>query len=112
MEKVIKINGQDVGFKCPASFPIRYHAATGRDFFADICAMGAISESDMSGLNSIVLYDLVHVMARAYDPAVPADIVAWLDSFGEFPLIEVFGKLQPLLIGSMQSSKKSKATAI
>jgi len=106
MEKKIKIAGQDVGFKAPASFPIRYKNATGRDFFADLGAMQEVASGDLQVFDSSVLYDIVHVAARIYDENVPADLVDWLDTFNEFPILEVFHKLEPMLMASMKSSKK------
>ena len=106
MEKTIRISGKDVGFKVPASFPVRYRNATGRDFFADLGAMQEVADGDLQVFDSSVLYDIVHAAARIYDETVPADLVEWLDTFQDFPILEVFHKLEPMLMASMKSSKK------
>lgn len=124
MEKVIKISGKDVGFKAPASLPVRYYNATGRDLFVDLqtLADGAEQAPAKPGKgrkkaeepqfrlnrdwNTMVLYGIVHTMARAYDGSVTPDLEDWIDSFEAFPVFEVFGELNPLLNASLQTSKK------
>ncbi|MEN6595748.1 MAG: hypothetical protein ABFC31_12465 [Clostridiaceae bacterium] len=56
--------------------------------------------------NTMVLYGIVHTMARAYDEAVTPNLDDWLDDFDAFPIFEVFGELKPLLNASLQTSKK------
>jgi len=56
--------------------------------------------------NTMVLYGIVHTMARAYDEAVTPNLDDWLDTFDAFPIFEVFGELKPLLNASLQTTKK------
>ena len=123
MEKVIKIAGQDVGFKAPASLPVRYYNATGRDLFVDLQTLADGTEQVENKLklgkkkvepvfklnknwNTMVFYGIAHTMARAYDNAVTPDLEDWIDSFDSFPIFEIFGELKPLLNASLQTSKK------
>ena len=123
MEKIIKISGQDVGFKAPASLPVRYYNATGRDLFVDLQTLADGTEQVESKLklgkkkdepvfklnknwNTMVFYGIAHTMARAYDFAVTPDLEDWIDSFDSFPIFEIFGELKPLLNASLQTSKK------
>lgn len=123
MEKVIKIAGQDVGFKAPASLPVRYFNATGRDLFVDLQTLADGTEQVESkpkfgkkkeepvfklnkNWNTMVFYGIAHTMARAYDSTVTPDLEDWIDSFVEFPIFEIFGELKPLLNASLQTSKK------
>ena len=123
MEKIIKISGQDVGFKAPASLPVRYYNATGRDLFVDLQTLADGTEQVESKLklgkkkdepvfklnknwNTMVFYGIAHTMARAYDNAVTPDLEDWIDSFVSFPIFEIFGELKPLLNASLQTSKK------
>ena len=123
MEKVIKISGQDVGFKAPASLPVRYYNATGRDLFVDLQTLADGTEQVESKLklgkknnepvfklnknwNTMVFYGIAHTMARAYDDSVTPDLEDWIDSFESFPIFEIFGELKPLLNASLQTTKK------
>ena len=56
--------------------------------------------------NTMVLYGIVHTMARAYDEEVNPNLDDWLDTFDAFPIFEVFGELKPLLNASLQTTKK------
>ena len=56
--------------------------------------------------NTMVLYGIVHTMARAYDEAVTPNLDDWLDTFDAFPIFEVFGELKPLLNASLQTTQK------
>jgi hypothetical protein len=123
MEKIIKIAGQDVGFKAPASLPVRYYNATGRDLFVDLQTLADGTEQVEGkpklgkkktelvfklnkNWNTMVFYGIAHTMARAYDNAVTPDLEDWIDSFVSFPIFEIFGELKPLLNASLQTSKK------
>ena len=124
MEKIIKISGQDVGFKAPASLPVRYYNATGRDLFVDLQTLADGTEqvdvklkfgkkkSDEpvfklnKNWNTMVFYGIAHTMARAFDDSVNPNIEDWIDSFESFPIFEIFGELKPLLNASLQTSKK------
>ena len=123
MEKIIKIAGQDVGFKAPASLPVRYYNATGRDLFVDLQTLADGTEQVdgkpklgkkktepvfklNKNWNTMVFYGNAHTMARAYDNAVTPDLEDWIDSFVSFPIFEIFGELKPLLNASLQTSKK------
>lgn len=121
MEKVIKIADQDVGFKAPASLPIRYRNATGRDLFFDLQTLsdgtdeveikkfGKKKETEIK-LNdkwdTMIFYGIAHTMARAYSEAVSPNILDWVDTFDLFPIFAVFAELQELLNRSLQTTKK------
>lgn len=124
MEKVIRISGRDVGFKAPASLPVRYYNATGRDLFVDLQTLADGTEPVAAkpklgkkkpeeaqyrlnrDWNTMVLYGIAHAMARAYDEQVSPNLDDWIDTFESFPIFEVFGELKELLGASLQMSKK------
>ena len=124
MEKIVKIAGQDVGFKAPASLPVRYYNATGRDLFVDLQTLADGAEQAPvkakkgkkkpeqpvfklnRDWNTMVLYGIAHTMARAYDEQVSPNLDDWIDTFESFPVFEVFGELNELLGASLQMSKK------
>lgn len=131
MAKIIQIDGRDVGFAAPASLPIRYRNVTGRDFFSDmqnlsesteeveapkkLFAKGKKEEEQIvsTRLNekwdTTILFDILHAMAQAADPSVSSDVIDWVDSFNEFPVFDIFSEVQPLIVQSMQTTKKSTA---
>ena len=124
MEKVLSISGMDVGFKAAASLPVRYYNATGRDLFVDLQTLadgadqvepkpkfGKKKTEDVQyrlnrDWNTMVLYGIVHTMARTYDGSINPNTEDWIDEFETFPIFEVFGELKPLLNASLQTSKK------
>ena len=124
MEKVIQICGRDVGFKAAASLPVRYYNATGRDLFVDLQTLADGTEPVAAkpklgkkkpedaqfklnrDWNTMVLYGILHTMARAYDDSASPNLEDWIDSFEAFPVFAVFGELKPLLNASLQMSKK------
>jgi hypothetical protein len=121
MEKIISISGRDVGFRAPASLPIRYRNATGRDLFFDLQTLadatdevetkkfGKKKETEIK-LNekwdTMIFYGIAHTMARAYSEEVNPDVQKWVDSFETFPIFAVFSELQELLNRSLQTTKK------
>jgi hypothetical protein len=124
MEKIITISGKDVGFKAPASLPVRYFNATGRDLFVDLQTLadgtdqveskaklgkkksGEVEFRFNKNWNTMVFYGIAHTMARAFDDEVSPNIEDWIDTFESFPIFEVFAELKPLLNASLQTSKK------
>lgn len=120
---IVKIAGRDVGFEAPASLPIRYRNLSGRDFFADMQNLSESTEEvdqpkKLLGKkpeastrltdkwDTTILFNIVHAMAKAADPSITSDVIEWVDSFDEFPIFEVFAAVQPLIVKSMQSTKK------
>lgn len=87
IEKIIKVGDKDVGFKCPASLPIRYKSKYGRDFFEDIVKLS--NESDNLPRFASVIYEMAHMMASYADPNAPKTIEDWLDTFEEFPVFDI-----------------------
>jgi hypothetical protein len=44
-------------------------------------------------------------MAKTANKEIP-DPISWLDSFDEFPLLEIIPELQDMMLSSLQSKKK------
>lgn len=114
MEKTLTIGGKAVRFKCTGGFLIRYKQLTGRDPLKDVYEISESlnhkkgKEINFENFNLNVIYDLVWVLARAADSDVP-DLLQWLDSFDEFPIIDVFMQLQDLILQSFQSTSSTAA---
>lgn len=114
MEKIIQIAGRDVTFKITGALPKRYKMQFQRDFFKDLLSMkkvsGSISHEDienvMNDINLDIFYDIAWTMAKTADATVP-DPLTWLDSFDEFPIVDILPQLQDLLIASITTEKKN-----
>ena len=89
IEKFIKVGEKDVGFKCPASFPIRYKAKYDRDFFEDIVKLSEVAEDGNMSAFASIIYEMAHLMAKSYNPSLPDKIEDWLDTMDEFPVFDM-----------------------
>ena len=99
MEKIININGKDVAFKSTGSAPLRYKMQFKRDFFADLMKLQGV-QKDMNSLDLEVFYNLAWIYAKTADPSIPP-IMEWLDTFEEFPIMEILPQLQEMLAKSL-----------
>lgn len=111
MEKTIIIDDKKVTFKSTGALPKRYKMQFQRDFFSDLMAMEGIvgkkkpSVHDIREIDFEVFYDIAWCLAKAANPSIP-DPLTWLDSFSEFPIIEILPELQDMLAMSISSKKK------
>ncbi|WP_404466539.1 hypothetical protein [Planococcus rifietoensis] len=115
MEKTLTIDNREVTFKSTAATPLRYKAQFGRDYFADILKMNALTEVNLESdkidyeklkyLDFETFYNLLWVMAKTKDSSVP-DPITWLDTFDEFPLMEILPEIQELIMKNLGEVKK------
>lgn len=111
MEKVIVIDGKKVAFKSTGALPKRYKMQFQRDFFSDLIGMESVVNKkevtleDIRGIDFDVFYDIAWCLAKAANPTI-SDPLSWLDSFGEFPIMEILPELQDMLALSISSKKK------
>lgn len=118
MEKTLKVDGRDVRFKVTGGTTTRYKSYFGRDLFDDLLEMipniekyqkgestDNIPVEDLKGINFDLFFDLVWVFAKTADDDVP-DKLTWLDTFDEFPVLDIFMDLQELLEKSLAVSKR------
>lgn len=116
MQTSIIIDGKNIPFKSSGAVPKRYKAQFQRDFFKDLINMGIVndktngtSEADqlamISKIDFDVFYDIAWTLAKTADAAVP-DPMTWLDSFDEFPIMEILPELQDVLAATIMSKKK------
>lgn len=116
MEINLKIGGRDVAFKSTGASLLRYKAQTGRDPIYDFLKIASAFQNG----NGIFYLDEsfaeigiepFYYMAWAFAKTAKPDIeepMTWLDSFDEFPILEVFPQLVPLLSKSFMTSEKIK----
>lgn len=104
----IQIDGREVPFKSSGGVPKRYMMQFQRDLLKDVLGMG-IAEIDLTNatestqiewirdnINFDMFYDIAWVYAKTADPSIPEPL-AWLESFDEFPIMEILPELQELL---------------
>jgi hypothetical protein len=120
MEKTITIDGRNVPFKSTGAVPLRYKQQFKRDFFADIMSMeSAMNNRDKKNpeilnldlLNTDILYNLIWVLAKTADNSIESPM-EWLDTFETFPLVDIYPKIQELLISSIGGTAPKKQKAI
>ena len=118
MEKIVKIDGQDVGFRATALTPRLYRHKMGRDIVQDMNKLRtaydkavrslmlpkpgpdasdedsaayqeAVTAAQLSVTDLEIFENVAYVMARQYDAGIPDTAEAWLDGFSTFSIYEV-----------------------
>jgi hypothetical protein len=112
MEKVLVIDGRQVAFKSTGAFLLRYKAQFGRDAIQDIYKLqqtvdtvGQIANIDALDLE--VFYNLIWTLAKTADPTIPPPL-EWLDTFSEFPLIDIIPEVIDMMFASLSVTAQSK----
>jgi hypothetical protein len=116
VEKTITIDEKEVRFKSTGATALRYKSQFKQDLFKDLFKMAGLEKvmntdpneidpKDLESLDFNVFYNIVWVLAKTADDTIPEPI-AWLDTFDEFPMMEVIPQLHELIFSSMQSTKK------
>ena len=112
MEKILTIDGRQVKFKSTGAFLLRYKAQFGRDAIQDIFRLqDAIDESgelvNYEALDLEVFYNLVWTLAKTADPSIPPPM-EWLDSFSEFPVVDIIPEVVDMIFSCLKSTVQSK----
>lgn len=131
MEKTIKIDGKGVRLASNASTPLRYKMQFKKDYFAELLKLAKvfnvkklekeevdddekgtmdidlsqISFEDLDYLDFEVLYNFVWILAKTADKSIPEPL-EWLDTFDEFPIVDIFPEVTGLLQSSLKTKKK------
>lgn len=112
MEKILNIDGRQVKFKSTGAFLFRYKAQFHRDALKDIYKLdSAIDDNneikDIDALDLEVFYNLIWTLAKTADKTIEPPL-EWLDSFDEFPLMDIIPELTDLIFSCISSSVESK----
>lgn len=113
MEKILTIDGRQVKFKSTGAFLLKYKAQFGRDAIQDILKLqNSINPEtnelkDVSALDLEVFYNLIWTLAKTADPDIPPPM-EWLDSFSEFPLIDIIPELLDMIFSCLSTTVQSK----
>lgn len=105
MDKIITIDGRDVGFRATALTPRIYRHKIGRDIIQDLNSLRKAyakaanlpadatedekREAQLSVLDLEIFENAAWVMARQYDANVPGTPEEWLDGFATFSIYEI-----------------------
>lgn len=110
MEKVVKINGKNVGLRANGLTPVYYRAITGRDAIADMKALEQAhkkvealpkdadederlnAQFDYKALSALA--NMAYVMARTYDGGIAKTRDEWLEFM---PPLVIYELAQPVL---------------
>ena len=112
MDKIITIDGRDVGFRATALTPRLYRHKIGRDIIQDLNSLRKAyakaaalpadateeekKEAQLPVLDLEIFENAAWVMARQYDANVPGTPEEWLDGFETFSIYQVFPVIQEM----------------
>lgn len=125
MEKMVKIDGKEVGFRATALTPRIYRHKIGRDMIQDLNKLqGAynkamrlldeatddeIKEAQLSALDLEIFENAAYVMAKQYDANLPNSPEEWLDGFETFSIYEILPAILELWqLNSATTAKPKK----
>lgn len=105
MEKMVKIDGKEVGFRATALTPRIYRHKIGRDMIQDLNKLQSAynkamrlpddatneeyKEAQLSALDLEIFENAAYVMAKQYDANLPNSPEEWLDGFETFSIYEI-----------------------
>ena len=125
MDKMLTIDGKQVGFRATARTPRFYRHKFGRDIIQDVKRLeknheravrarglkkpgedadaaaveayeNAVREAQLSVLDLEIFENCAYIMARQFDPSVPTTPEDWLDSFSVFSIYEILPEILEL----------------
>ena len=125
MEKMVKIDGKEVGFRATALTPRIYRHKIGRDMIQDLNKLQSsynkamrlpdeatddeIKEAQLSALDLEIFENAAYVMAKQYDANLPNSPEEWLDEFETFSIYEILPAILELWqLNSATTAKPKK----
>ena len=125
MEKMVKIDGKEVGFRATALTPRIYRHKIGRDMIQDLNKLQASynkatqlpaeatdeerKEAQLSALDLEIFENAAYVMAKQYDANLPNSPEEWLDEFETFSIYEILPAILELWqLNSATTAKPKK----
>lgn len=94
MEKLVNINGKEVGFKATASTTKRYRQKFNRDLFKDISHLIPAANDNSLAVEDLECFmNIAYIMAWQYDNTIPSDPDEWLDQFEMFDIYIVLPQI-------------------
>lgn len=112
MEKIININGKEVGFKATASTTKRYRDKFNRDLFKDISALvPKMNDQSLSADDLECFMNIAYIMAWQFDNTIAVDPDDWLDQFEMFDIYFVLPQIIELWGLNTEQIEKPKKKA-
>ena len=137
MDKVLTIDGKEVGFRASALTPRLYRHKFGRDIVRDLNQLrkaynkamqakglekppedapedaktayeNAIQDAQMSVVDLEIFENTAWIMARQFDSTVPDDPDDWLENFHVFSIYEILPEIIKLWQLNQETTSKSK----
>lgn len=114
MEKIVKIDGKDVGFKATALTPRLYRHKIGRDMIQDLQKLQTSYQKAREDGEALTIGDLeifenaAWIMARQYDANIPDNPDDWLDGFSTFSIYEILPSIWELWALNNATTAKAK----
>ena len=112
MDKMVKIDGKEVGFRATALTPRLYRHKIGRDIVQDISKLKRafdkavkakenpteedLEDAQLSVMDLEIFENVACIMAKQYDPSVPGTTDEWLDNFETFSIYEILPSILEL----------------
>ena len=112
MDKLIEIDGKQVGFRATALTPRLYRHWLSRDIMVDMSrlqkAMDKAQDEQLSVVDLEIFENLAWVMARQYDNSIPGTPEEWLDSFDTFLIYDILPEILDLWGRNQRTTVTSK----
>lgn len=137
MEKIIVIDGKEVGFRATALTPRLYRHKMGRDIIRDLNQLkhsydkavaarkikqpgkdatekqkaeygAAVKEAQLSVMDLEIFENAAFVMARQYDQTIPDTPEEWLEGFAVFSIYEILPEILALWQLNQQTTSTPK----
>jgi len=116
MEKILNIDGRDVKFKSSGAFLLKYKMQFQRDAFKDLIKLSeaidvktkTVKNADCFDLE--VFFNMAWVLAKNANPQLPPPM-EWLDSFSEFPVMDIIPEIMDLIMSTIKTTKEVKKKA-
>ena len=113
MEKLVKLEDKEIGFKCSAGTVRSYRMNFGRDLIIDIANVEKeLFENKLLGIESAqCAEEIAYTMAKEYDPDLEP-IEEWLDQFSPYFIYTVVSEIIYMWaenIKTLNSTKKNSA---
>ncbi len=136
MDKILTIDGKEVGFRATALTPRLYRHKIGRDIIRDLnrlrkayvrvmqvqqSAPGedatpeelaayteALQDAQLDVLDLEIFEDAAYIMAKQYDASIPGSPEEWLEEFSTFSVYKILPELLQLWQLNQQTTSISK----
>ena len=136
MDKILTIDGKEVGFRATALTPRLYRHKIGRDIIRDLNRLRkayvrvmqvqqdapsedatpeelsayteALQDAQLDVLDLEIFEDAAYIMAKQYDASIPGSPEEWLEEFSTFSVYKILPELLELWTMNQLTTSTSK----